>query len=311
MRGWMQTKFSLAVIMSVASVIMLASCLVSSKDNKPKEYTITLPASLPLYASNHYISMQYASYVVNGTAQSPANGINGITMRWELASLTEPFTGSLRTPVLRLTIQDAVGSAVQYIKQDSTGSIFLHGFGALGSTIQDQQQSTFWPDANGLLSSPETPKEVQVFWSPFADSTGASTTLDINHAEAGKMDFTLMGECTSSRCESLADFIFTEHKISSAIEVISTPLGNFHTYHLRYNGSMETRPMPTAPPHFDYRTSCWTPGDIGKVTFVGDVWIYPPIGPVKIQNFCTAPSSSGSHTLRYEAQIVDTNLPFE
>lgn len=305
MRGRMHTKFSLAVIMGVASV-MLASCLVSSKDKQPKDYTISLPASLPLYAPNHYIAMRYASYVVNGTAESPPNGIDGITMRWELASLTEPFTGSLRTPVLRFTIQDAVGSAVQYIKQDSTG-IFLHGFGALGSTIQDQQESTFWPDANGLLSSPEVPKEMQVFWSPFADSTGASTTLDINHADAGGMNFKVMGECDSIRCKSLADFIFSEHKISPTIEKISTPLGNFETYHLRYQGSMETRVMQSAPPHFDYRTSCWTPGDISTVTFRGDVWIYPPIGPVKIENSCTV----GSYSLRYEAQIVGTNLPFE
>ena len=143
---------------------------------------------------------------------------------------------------------------------------------------------------------------MQDFWSPFVDST-----LNKNHADAGGMDFKIMGECTSSACTSLADFFFTEHRINSAIEKRSTPLGNFETYHLRYNGRMITRTMQTAPPHFDYRTSCWTPGDITTVTFEGDVWIYPPVGPVKIENLCTA----GSYTLRYEAQIVGTNLPLE
>ena len=145
MRERMRTKFGLALV-GGSCLVVLASCLVNGKGNQqPKEYTIDFPASLPLYAPNNYIAMRYASYVVNGTAQSPPNGINGITMRWELSSLTEPFTAKLRSPLLRFTVQDAVGNAVQYIKQDSTGSIFLHGFGGLGSTIQDQQKIPFGP----------------------------------------------------------------------------------------------------------------------------------------------------------------------
>lgn len=307
MRGWMQTKFGLALV-GGGCLVLLASCLVNGKGNQqPKEYTIDFPASLPLYAPNDYIAMRYASYIVNGTAESPPNGITGITMRWQLSSLAGPFTGSARTSVLRFTFQDAVGTAVQYITQDSTG-FFLHGFGGLDSIIPEQKD-TYWPDKDGVLDSPDLPEPVQVFWSPFTDSAGASTTLDINHADAGGMNFKVMGECDSAGCKSLADFIFSEHQISSTIEKISTPLGKFETYHLRYSGSMITRTMQTAPPHFDYRTSCWTPGIISTVTFEGDVWIYPPIGPVKIQNLCTVVGSS--HTLRYEAQIVGTNLPLE
>lgn len=304
MRGSMQTKFGLALV-GGSCLVVLASCLVDSKDQQPKEYTISLPASLPIYAPNDYIAMRYASYLVNGTAESPPNGINGITMRWVLSSLTEPFTPQLRTPLLRFTVQDAVGTAVQYIRQDSTG-IFIHGFGGLNSIIPEQKD-TFWPDKDGVLNSSAPPEPVQDFWSPFTDSTGASTTLGVNHADALGMDYTVMGQCTSSACTPLAKFLFTEHQVSSTIEKISTPLGNFETYHLRYKGSMETSVMESAPPHFDYRTSCWTPGIISTVTFEGDVWIYPPVGPVKIQNLCTA----GSYTLRYEAQIVGTNLPLE
>lgn len=294
------------VVVGTASMLLLASCLVGSNKNAEKNYTITLPAKLHLYAPGDSISMQYVAFLVNSSPQSPNSNI---TMRWDLSSLTEPFTDSLRSPLLRFTFQDAISSAVQYVTQDSSGSIFLHGFGGFGATIPIQQQNSFWPDVDGLLSKPASPEPMQVFWSPIEDSVGS--TLGINYATTTNMNFKVMGDCTSSNCTPVADFTFAEHEMkSTGKEVITTPLGKFETYHLHYNGTMNARAMQNLPPNFDYRTSCWTPGSIGTVTFEGDVWTHPLVGPVQIENDCKSFINGVYHTIKYRAQITATNLPF-
>lgn len=279
------------VLVGVCSVLLLTSCLVSGKD-KTKKYTISLPANLPIYQAGDYILMQYVDpYLVNGNRQSPNSNIS---MRWDLSQLTEPFTGQFRN-TLRYVFQGADGSAVQYVTQDTQGSIFLHAFGGVNA------QNNFWPDAEGILSNGDpAPLPMQVFWSPIHDG-----------AAENKLNFFVMGECNTSACASLADFNITESEVASSVrEVVDAPLGHFETYRIHYGGTMNARTMNSIPPHFDYRISCWTPGNVGTVSFEGDVWIYPPIGPVQIQNTCTASSNSGFVTIKYTAKITGTNLPF-
>jgi len=304
MRGRMLRKIGLAMV-GTASVVLLASCLVSGKD-KSKNYRITsFPANLHIYAPGDYILMQYLNpYLVNGSPQSPGNSI---TLSWEQSTPPVPFIGNSNAALLRFVFKQAAGSAVQYVTQDATGSVLLKAFEGVGVS-QTGQKNGFWPDRDGVLQQPDQPDTVQVFWSPFD-----SSTLGTNFADKQQMDFHVMGECDSSACKSLADVNFTEHVVNnSGIEIISTPLGNFETYHLHYSGTMNARAMAsTTPPHFDYRISCWTPGTAGTVTFSGDVWIYPPIGPVQIENFCaSSTANSGYQTVKYSAQITGTNLPF-
>ena len=293
------------VVVGTASMLLLASCLVGSNKNAEKRHTIT-SARLHLYESGDSISMQYVAFLVNSSPQSPTSNI---TMRWDLSSLAEPFTGNPRSPLLRFTFQDAIGSAVQYVKQDGSGSIFLHGFGGFGATIPIQQQNSFWPDVDGVLSETPSPEPMQVFWSPIEGSVGS--TLGINYAMTTNMNFKVMGDCNNSNCTSVADFTFAEHEMkSTGKEVITTPLGKFETYHLHYNGTMNARAMQNLPPNFDYRISCWTPGSIGTVTFEGDAWIYPLVGPVQIENDCKSFTNGTYQTIKYRAQITATNLPF-
>jgi hypothetical protein len=71
-----------------------------------------------------------------------------------------------------------------------------------------------------------------------------------------------------------------------------------------------TQALATAPPHFDYRTACWTPGSAESVSFFGSVWIFPPIGPVQIQNDCISGAGPSATTHSYIAKITKTNIKY-
>ncbi len=304
MRGWMQGKTGLIVV-AAASTVLLGSCLVSKKD--PKSYTSDSP-TLPTYLNNHFISMQYESYLVGASPQSPGRNIS---LKWQESILPLPFgLGSRRA--LRFVFEYSNGSAVQYITQDSNGSIFLHAFEGVGSVVPGSQTRTFWPNKGASLNAPNQPTPLQVFWSPLTDGA------DTDRAANGTLDFNILGECDNSTpClpigtmkagnESSVGYFVDRDKLS-----VPTPLGNFLAYHIRYSGTLaatdiESKFTPSAG--FDYRASCLPPGKNGIATFEGEIWVYPPIGPVKIRNFCVP--SGGGATTSYVANITGTNIPFD
>ena len=316
MRRWMQTKLVRALVVG-ASVLVLASCLVDSGNSKTYTSSST---QLPVYSNGHVITMQYESYLVGGLPQSPDRNL---TMRWNQTTLTLPFTGTFRGPVLRYVFEEAGGrNAIQYVTQDQSGSIFLHAFEGPGPTATDFPKNSLWPDPDrdGVLESNDNPEVIQVFWSPL--------TAGIDRALNRALDYFIMGECTSSACTSIAEMEATPYTpptpprdaqdipipgfevTSGGKQSVTTPLGTFEAYHLRYRGTLTvTREHPIGP-SFDYRTSCLTSGAVGSSVFYdGEIWIYPPIGPVKIRNFCF-PSIGGAST-SYIAQIISTNIPFE
>jgi len=308
MREWMQSKIGLALV-GAASVVMLASCLVSGS-NKNKNYTITLPAKLPAYSNGQYISMLYESYLVGGSPQSLNTGI---TMSWQESILPLPFNLGSRS-ALRYVFQEASGSAVQYITQDANRSIFLLAFEGIGSTNPGFQTHTFWPNKTSLLSITDgAPKSLQVFWSPIEDVTGT------DRANNGALDFNIVGECDLALCNSFGKMEAFQpaagetgvgYFVDASTQVVPTPLGDFETYHIRYTGNLAVTNFPinfNASVAFDYRASCLHPGQNGTAYFEGEIWIYPPIGPVKIRNYCVP---SVGTPISYIAKITGTNLPF-
>ena len=306
MRVGMQTKLGLAIV-SAASIMLLSACLVNT-NNKTQSYAITLPAKLPAYIGDDYISMQYESYLIGGLPQSPSTGI---TMSWQESVVPLPFSLGTRR-ALRFVFQDLSGSAVQYITQDTTGSIFLHAFEGTGSSIPGSQTHTFWPNKSTMLTTPTPPNPVQVFWSP------VEAGLGIDRAVSGALDFNIMGECNATSCEQMGSMKAFQPSgtqtgvgfaVTDGIQMVTTPLGVFETYNVKYAGTLTVTipPTYTANVAFDYRASCLRPGQNGTATFEGEMWIYPPIGPIKIRNFCIP--SVGQQT-SYVAQITGTNLPF-
>lgn len=303
-------RFGLAVP-TMISLALLASCLVSGT-NKSKNYTIT-SSQLPAYVNGDFISMQYESYLVGGSPQTPSSGI---TMSWQDSILPLPFNLGSRN-VLRFVFQEPGGSAVQYITQDTDGSIFLHAFEGVGSAVPGSQTHTFWPNKTLSLTAPTPPSPLQVFWSPIANGIG------IDRAAGGALDYYIMGECNSSSCNQVGNmqafqpsgnqtgvgFEVTGSPTSGAIQQVTTPLGNFETYKIQYAGTLAVTNFPSfnTTIGFDYRALCLHPGQNGTVAFEGEIWIYPPIGPVKIRNYCV-PSVGTS--IGYTAQITGTNLPF-
>jgi hypothetical protein len=311
MRGWMQGKVGL-VVLGAVSVVLLTSCFISS--SKPKSYMITGSTSLPLYSDGHYISMQYDSYSVGASPQQQ-NG--SITMRWQQSTLPLPFGPGNRS-ALRFSFQEAGGTAVQYVTQDTNGSIFLQAFEGIGSAVPGTQTHTFWPNKDLILVTPNQPKSLQVFWSPI-DQDVAGTATGLDHASNQALDYNIVGECDPTTCNAYGSMTALQpsqdgtragYFVDKATQVVSTPLGNFETYHIRYAGTLAVTNFPnTFNPSvgFDYRASCLHPGQNGTATFEGEIWVYPSIGPVKIRNYCF-PSVGTS--ISYGAQITGTNLPF-
>lgn len=306
MRGRILGKIGL-VIVYAACTALLMSCLVGS-GSKPKTYKITTAPSsnMPIYTNGQYISMQYESYLVGGSPQSPGSGI---TMSWRDSILPLPFINLGSRSALRFAFEDLGGTAVQYIKQDATGSIFLHAFEGIGSSIPGSQTHMFWPNKSTSLTASNPPSPVQIFWSPIEEGT------HVDRAIGGALDFNIVGECNTA-CNSIGNLTASSQSraglevTSDTIQVVTTPLGNFETYNIRYAGTLAVTNYPssvTATVGFDYRASCLRPGQNGTASFEGEMWIYPPIGAVKIRNYCVP---SVGIPISYTALITATNLPF-
>jgi len=299
MRGWLQGKTGL-ILVTTASVL-LTSCLVDHSKSKPL-YKIT-SSNLPVYKNGDTISMLYERY--NGQTSS-----GGITMSWQQSIVPRPFNLSPLS-ALRFVFQEQSGSSVQYITQDANGSIFLRAFEGQGSVTPGSQTHMFWPNQGPVLAIGDELKPVQVFWSPLGENLG-------EHAANNALDFNIMGECDPTSCYPFGSLAAVAPKpgeavgyfVDSATQITSTPLGDFETYHIRYAGSISVTNFPTSfnpSTTFDYRASCLRPGQNGTANFLGEVWVYPPIGPVKVSNYCF-PSIGTS--INYSAVITGTNLPF-
>lgn len=281
---------------------LLSACLVGKDDIK--NYTISLPSQLPIYADGHYINFSYELYQVPSSSFNTSTQ-GGIEMTWKSSSLTLPFGLGFRTQVLQhqVTETNFEGEriSIQYLTQDSSGSVFLNAF--KGSSAN----SSYWPaDLDGVLSAPDAPLTKTILTSPIDDGTTGGSLVGVGQHLNQALDFDVMGLCTSTSCTKVARFTFSDYTIVG-IDNIQTPLGNMEAYRLRYSGVLSPEPSMTTveTAYFDYRVSCGTAGSTTPVTFVGDVWIYPPIGPVKLRNLC----NSGSRTVNFVAQINSTNLP--
>lgn len=284
---------------------LLSACLVGKDDIK--NYTISLPSQLPIYADGHYINFSYELYQVpsEGFATS-TNG--GIKMTWRLSSLTLPFGTISRTSVLQhqVTETNFEGErvSIQYVTQDDSGSVFLNGFKGITTT------TGYWPDSSGALNDPEEPELKKIFASPIDTGVTGESLVDIAQHSGGALDFKVMGSCSANTCTQVAQFNFSDYTIVG-IDNIQTPLGNMEAYRLHYSGflSPELSMTTVETAYFDYRVSCGTPGSIERVFFEGNVWIYPPIGPVKMQNLCSTTVDGNPRTVNFVAQINSTNLP--
>lgn len=287
------------VILSSAGV---SACLVG--DDITKNYTISLPSKLPTYADGHYINFNYELYQVPSSGYTTSTQ-GGIEMTWALSSLILPFSSEVRTPVLQqqVTETNIEGEriAIQYITQDPTsGSILLNAFKGVMTS------SSYWPDSNGGLAAPDVPETRTIFSSPIDDGAGGSL-VGIPQHSGGALDFTVMGSCTST-CTQAAQFTFSDYTIAG-IDNIETPLGTFEAYRLHISGTLTPSAVISETAYFDYRVSCGTAGSTAQVTFDGNVWIYPPIGPVKLQNLCSTTVSGSPRVVNFVAQISSTNLP--
>jgi hypothetical protein len=122
----------------------------------------------------------------------------------------------------------------------------------------------------------------------------------------------LVGPCDAASCPTAATITISELRINRsepsgiAIEEVETPIGKFEAYRLDYAGEFNINASLPVIPFFDYRMSCWTPGETGTVSFNGSIWIYPSIGPVQIENACRF----GSDSTYYSARVSKTNLAY-
>lgn len=305
----MTRKLGLGSAILIAGPALLASCLVTQ--DKLKFYSITLPAKWPTYVDGHYIDFIYDIFLVRGVPQPTAGSIR---WSWEQSYQLLPFTGNTLTPVMRFTVAERLGDgekkSIQYTTQDGTGSMFLHATEGIGSTATMVRQNSYWAHNAITLTNPATPISQQLFWSPINDGS----SVNIIGENMAPTEWHLVGPCETANCPHAATLNFTELRINqptndpSAIEEIETPIGKFEAYRFDYSGSVTIAAgLQQVPPFFDYRMSCWTAGEQGVIYFNGSIWIYPPIGPVKLDNGCIFKSDQ----TYYSARVSKTNLSYK
>jgi hypothetical protein len=270
-----------AIAGGAAISIGLTACLVEHKT--VESYTIQTPAKWPTFVDGNYVEFLYDIVLANGLPQKTSGSIR---WTWESSYQLAPFTGTTVTPILRFSVSERLGDgekkSVQYVTQDSTGSMFLHATEGIGPTVTTVRQNSYWAHTQPTLNSGSTPAPLQLLWSPI--DTG--TTNIIGEDKSTGTTY-LVGPCDSASCPTAATITISELRINRsdlsglAIEEVETPIGKFEAYRLDYAGTFSIDTALPVIPFFDYRMSCWTPGDLGTVTFNGSIWIYPAIGPVQ------------------------------
>lgn len=306
----MNRTLNLKTAVVVASAMLLAACLV--EDKTLKSYTISLPAKIPVYQNGQYINFGYDLFTVNGVPQR-ASGY--LQWKWEVSSLFKPFNTGILTPLMRFVVteapSDGENKAVQYVSQDSNGSMHLYATEGIGVAMESIQKSGYWVTTDPTLALGTDPTTNQILWSPIDDG-GTTNIVGVNQADIvvnGKKitDFYLAGPCGTAFCPAAATFTFSEFTINTGgFEEVETPLGKFQAYRLDYTGVVSVIADQPQIPLFDFRMSCWKVGEQGPVSFNGSMWIYPPIGPVQIKNACIFKNVN----TYYIAKVNKTNLAY-
>lgn len=261
----------------------LSGCLVD-EDSIPPTYIRTTD-TLHIYESGDFLS-----YTVSGTNLSNSSPISGeLVVRWSAHNdLAKPLNKGGLIPVLQetttLTITGYNDTVVRYISQETAiaggkqGTVRLHAFEDAGV------DEYLWLNSDGDLSSYEA---IDVFLSPVAIGPAPAYTF-----------YTLPG------CDRQASCDLSTASISESYEVlesatVTTELGRFEAYKIYIN--YLTVIYQNGSYLYDIRHFCANV----NTTSSGTIWVFPEVGIVKYEIFCTNPTSG--YTL-FNASLNSTNI---
>lgn len=305
------------VVTAVLTALLLSGCdFVDQKETE--NYAITLPAKLPIYNNGHYIQFRYKQFFVNGQSVNK-NGYLRFAWTAPSATITLPFNqGNLSTHVLPRTLLRFVATeflgeggpkyAVQYTTQDNNGSFFVHGFEGVGVTESTAANDAYWPSEDLTFDSATTLTPFQLLWSPINDGAGTTYVGMDFVAQNLVPSQNLFDNCISGTCTKRGSIEWIEYRFETTTESVKSAIGTFEAYRLRYKGRLIVDAEFFPSPLLDIRLSCWSPGEEGTIEIAGSILIYPPIGPVAIDNGCLPPTFT--NRTYFDAVIEDTNINF-
>ena len=265
----------------VATIIVASISLLSCDFIDDDKVTPPIAVSFPSYQTI-YGNGDRNRYVI----ESPIAG--EIVMVWErntFLPLTDPFTSAQTDlPLVKFTGTVTLGgvatSVTQYITQSTDpadeGSMFLHAFDDPLSPIE------YWVAGDSSRSSLGS---VQTIFSPYQIDAATSGEKDVTHTN----DYTVMGSCTPTVCQAVANVSESFTVINQPLQVITIPaLGEFETYRIIYSITVSPTNVPLLTSVLDYRTTCGVSDLTQTIIATGTLWVHPDIGPVRIQNQCSS-----------------------
>ncbi len=286
------------IVTGIVASIGLLSCDFIDDEKIVPPNVVTFPSYQAIYGQhrNRYAIVAPESLIGGG-----------VVMEWNpdktFIPLTDPFTSAPTTlPLVKLTTEVTLGGVptfvTQYITQSTAvadeGSMFLHAFDDPSSPIE------YWVAGNPSLIAPVG--NVQTIFSPYQIEATTSGEKGVLRS----YNYTVMGNCTPTVCQAVANVIEEFTVIDQPLQVIPTALGDFETYRIDYSIFISPTNAPQLTSVLDYRTTCSSSDLTQSVNAIGTMWVHPDIGPVKIQNQC----SSGTVVTGYTAVLSFTNLNF-
>ena len=214
-------RFSKFAVTGIMASIGLLSCDFIDDEKSVPPIVVNFPSYQAIYGQhrNRYAIVAPESLIGGG-----------VVMEWNPANtfipLIDPFTAAPTTlPLVKLTTEVTLGGVptfvTQYITQSTApsadeGSMFLHAFDETGSLTD------YWVSGNPPLSSLGF---TQTIFSPYQIDAATSGEKGVIHSNS----YTVMGNCTPTVCQALANVLEDLTIIDHGIQVIPTAVGEIET----------------------------------------------------------------------------------
>lgn len=285
----------------LALTLSLTACDFLDNENSAA-IVIGFPSALRTYLDNDQITYTLADG--NVTIGGNSTTFNGtLTMDWDNTVLTDVLNAT-SVPLVQFNTTEVIDaasiSATQFITQPAVaavdeGSVTLHAF-------RDAFGNDFWVDTNDDFTTNEAYK---ILFSPFQ--------ADINTAgQKGivqPFNFKVMGNCNATICEHVATVTGSFTVADEQLQLVTVPAGKFETYKINYNYIVTPIIGVIDPPVIDFRSSCVAADTKQTATVLGDMNIFPNIGPVRISNRCSS-TGAGLSFKSYTALLTKTTISF-
>lgn len=262
---------------ALALSLPLSGCLVKKKDVETYSRTTD---TLRIYQPGDQIVYDFWTTRTQGSS-TPQRLSGTLTVRWqEPQTLQDPFDSNTYYDVLKQTFTflnnggdtNINPGVVRYIQQDETT-------GAVSVVAVDSGTERFWFNTNG---------------GTVVDAVSPMTFFDspLNYTDEFLVNFHIMGGCEKKYAICDTDnSIYTNsiNILGDTESITSNYLGKFENpIKISLEGSIQPFTGGEAAPLLDILQACYAEAPPDSIaSHVGSIaYIFPEIGPIRIENFC-------------------------